>query len=479
MRRWWWLALIVTVAAAAFLRWGLPAPQEPEGPGDPYVPRDLPAEVRARLVVWDHPWPHANPVAEPDRFQGERPHTWEQRLEAAVAAFRQRYPNVEVVVDVRPFATQAAAGAASEPPAPRQEETAGPDVASVWWSGPLPAVEDLVPLNRYLTEAAMAEYHPVAWSLVEAGGSYWGWPRWVAMHYWVAGGAVPGAGDAENGWSIDEALQAAAADGVLAPPAAGWMLLELAAGRLAPPTPPDDGDHEGAAGVSFAADTGPSDAEAVARLAAALGQLRALLAGVDADESVGRRLAEARFGLAAGFGPAVGHWAVSPPLSGRSRPDEQKPALIHPPAVVGEPVGLPVLSPGAYVVFRKAGPDEGTRAQLAVELARHLSAWQAEAAVARLLALPAHLAALERWRSAPPLAPPTAERLLADLDRSAAEGPRVYGRPEPTTPPRDPAAAAAWWSRWRSGELTDEMLARLLLGASAAPTLAATRDGGP
>ena len=128
MRRLWWLALIAVIAAAVVLWSGPPAlrPPAPEGPEDPYVPRELPAGVQGRLVVWDHPWPHANPVADPSRFQGEYPETWARRLEAAVEAFRRRFPQVEVVVDVRPFAPGTERPAAGEDRPHRSLEPARP-----------------------------------------------------------------------------------------------------------------------------------------------------------------------------------------------------------------------------------------------------------------------------------------------------------------------------------------------------------------
>ena len=259
----------------------------------------------------------------------------------------------------------------------------------MWWGGPLPAVEDLVPLNRYLTEAIQAEYHPAAWPLVEAGGVYWGWPRWIGFHYWLVPRAA--AGTVGRGWTLDDALELAAG-GLLAPPASGGLLLELAAGRMEPLTPPDDAVEDAGAGGDDQTGVEP----AAAQLAAALGRLRPLLA---AGGAVGQRLVDAGFGLAGGFGPALGHWAVSPPLSGRGRPDEHSLELLVPPAWMGDPAAVPVLSAGAYVIPRKDGPDEGVRAQLAVELARHLSTWQGDAAVARLLAVPAHT---RRWNAGAP-----------------------------------------------------------------------------
>lgn len=472
MRRLWWLALIAVIAAAVVLWSGPPTlrPPAPEGPEDPYVPRELPAGVQGRLVVWDHPWPHANPVADPSRFQGEYPETWARRLEAAVEAFRRRFPQVEVVVDVRPFAPGTERPAAGEDPPASEPGAGAPDVVAVWWGGPLPEVEDLVPLNRYLTEAIQAEYHPAAWPLVEAGGVYWGWPRWIGFHYWLVPRAA--AGTVGRGWTLDDALELAAG-GLLAPPASGGLLLELAAGRMKPLTPPDDAVEDAGAGGDDQTGVEP----AAAQLAAALGRLRPLLA---AGGAVGQRLVDAGFGLAGGFGPALGHWAVSPPLSGRGRPDEHSLELLVPPAWMGDPAAVPVLSAGAYVIPRKDGPDEGVRAQLAVELARHLSTWQGDAAVARLLAVPAHNAALERWRAGAPLAPAVTQRLLSDLDRSTAEGMRAYGRPEPSAGPLDPAIVHDWWRRWLDGEVDDETLARLLLGRpAAAPTLAGARDASP
>jgi len=477
MRRFRWLALIVVIAAVAMFWPDRPAVREPGDGEDPYVPLELPADVQARLVVWDHPWPHADPIADPSRFQGEAPEPWAQRLADAVSAFARRFPGVEVVVEVRPF--RPGPGDTAGAPAGSEGGAEAPDVIAVWWGGPLPPLEELVPLDPYLTEAVRAEYHPAAWSLVEAGGSAWGWPRWLAFHYWLAPGTADAPASA-GGWTIDAALPVAAAEGLLAPPAGGGLLLELAAGRGAPLTPPpaagaprDGAPGDGAPGVGDAASGGEMTPNAVVRLAEVLGRLRPLLA---AGDGVGQRLTEARFGLAAGFGPAVGHWAVSPPWSGRSRTDEQALRLLPPPAALGEPAAAPVLSPGAYVVLRKAGPGERVRAQLAMELARHLSTWEVEAAVARLLALPAHQPALARWQAQPPLAAAAAQRLLRDLEQAAAQGLRVYGRPDPAAAPLDPAVALDWWRRWLAGELTDQTLARLLLG-SAAPSPARVGAG--
>ncbi|MFO7245295.1 MAG: hypothetical protein C0P78_000705 [Bacillota bacterium] len=486
MRRWRRLALTAAVALAVGLAAALgsgvvfgpglrPGGQRQE-PADPYFPVELPPDVRGRLVVHDHAWPHPDPFADPNRFQGEQAETWAQRLDAAVAAFQRRFPGVEVVVEVRPFAAAAGGVEPGGRAGPAGPGGASPDVVAVWWGGSLPAAGDVVPLNRYLTPEIMAQYHPAAWPLVESGGVYWGWPRWIALHYWIAPRAMVAATDpagsgaaagSTGGWTLADALAAAGA-GFLAPPASGGLLLELAAGTLPPPAPPGDaGEGGGMPGVEGVGE------EAVTALAGALGRLRVLLTETAADP--GRRLAEADFGLAAGFGPALGHWAVSPPLSGRGRPDGRTLELVPPPAVDGAPARLPVLSAGAYAVLRKSGPDEAVRAQLAVELARHLSAWQAEAPVARLLALPAHIPALERWRAAPPLPAAAAARLLDDLERSAAEGLRAYGRPDPAAAPLDPVLVRQWWREWLGGQVDDETLARWVLTG---PARGRTAGGG-
>src|SRR5690606_26369844 len=218
----------------------------------------------------------------------------------------------------------------------------------------------------------------------EAGGSAWGWPRWLAFHYWLAPGTADAPASA-GGWTIDAALPVAAAEGLLAPPAGGGLLLELAAGRGAPLTPPpaagaprDGAPGDGAPGVGDAAsgDGMPGDEmppDAVVRLAEVLGRLRPLLA---AGDGVGQRLTEAGFGLGPGFGPAAGQWVVATPWSRRARTDDQAVRLVTPPAALGEPAAAPVLSPGAYVVLRKAGPGERVRAQVEMELARHLWTWE-------------------------------------------------------------------------------------------------------
>ena len=96
MRRWRRLALTAAVAMAVGLAAALgsgvvfgpglrPGGQRQE-PADPYFPVELPPDVRGRLVVHDHAWPHPDPFADPNRFQGEQAETWAQRHNLAKGA---------------------------------------------------------------------------------------------------------------------------------------------------------------------------------------------------------------------------------------------------------------------------------------------------------------------------------------------------------------------------------------------------------
>ncbi|HEY8449649.1 MAG TPA: hypothetical protein VIL95_04135 [Bacillota bacterium] len=429
---------------------------EKASPDDPYRPLALPGDVRAQLVVWDHPWPHANPLQSPDRFQGERPVLWRQRLEQAVAAFRRAYPGVTVTIEERGFDED------------WRSHPEPPDIVAVWWDGPQPVPDQVVPVERYLDDATRAEYHPLAWRLLEHNGQFLGWPRWVAFHYWFAptnlasGEAQAAPTDwsavAESGWTWREA-EAAAASGLLVPPAGPGLWLEL----LADPAPP--------AGDGAEAMAAPTAREA---LSAALAALTPRLPGYETlMDQLAARFLERCFGVAAGFGPALGYWAVSPPLSDRAAPPPSDLVLLPPATLTAPASRVPVLSVGAYAVLRRPGANEATRAQLAMELARHLSRWQPEAAVARLLAFPAHRSALERWRQGTTLTPALVERLLADAAYAASLGARRYGAwPGDDQGSLDPLQVEEPYRRWLAGELSAEEAARALWGEAGA-------EGGP
>lgn len=417
-----------------------PAPPQQE---DPYRPIELPADVAARLVVRDHPWPHPDPFAEPSRFLGEKPQPWAAYLEAALAAFKQRYPNVETVLDLQSFADNQGADQSEQPA----------DVVALWWDGIWPDPERLVPVERYLSAELAAEYHPLSWRLLTFQNRIIGWPRWVALHYWLAPATSPVSNFVETGWKLTGELDGDSAE-VLVPEFAVGALMELAAGTFAVAGDDQTGGAEAATPLPPAVDR--------ADLTAVLSALGERIPSADQrSQDLIQSLIAGEFALAAGFGPVVNHWAVTPASSGRERPVEL--LLLPTPVVTGEPSPAPVMSAGAYGVLKHTGPNERVRAQLAMELAQHLSQWQPHAAIAQMSAFPAHRPSLEVWRDQTSLPEPVAVKMLQDAAYAGSFGVRAYGRPHAEAQPLRQSVIQGLWQEWLAGNLPAEELAEQLL----------------
>lgn len=386
-----------------------PTPQEPTALE--YGPVEIDPQIEHRLVVWDYPWPHPDPMEHPDRFLGEQPQLWEDRLLAAATAFENAYPKVKVVVEQHPFDYD------------WREADDLPDVIAIWWGAPYPSTEQVVPLEPYLTDEIRAEYHPLSWQLQEQTGLPLGWPRWIAFHYWL--GAPASARDAsenlngeksrwqsviQKGWTFSEvAASLTGEDVLLIPPASPGFWMELAA-SLQPLEATES--MQSADNYPFIA-----MAELIQSLQPLIPAREHLLA------ELGRRLIDRDFSIAAGLGPAFLHWAVS----GRSADDSSDLYLLPPPVPGPVSTRVPVFSVGTFMVLRKSGPVELQRAQLAMALARHLSRWQPEAAVARLLAFPAHRGGLKQWHLTSSLTEDIRKLLLDDAAYATSWGIRTYG----------------------------------------------------
>lgn len=453
IRSWLVLAAVVMllVAVAAVLR-GMgrlhlflgPDSRERGSPGGiEYQPVELDPGTRYRLVVWDYPWPHENPMENPDRFFGEQPVLWRQRLARAVAAFQRAYPNVEVVVEELSFAGDWRAAGDR------------PDILAVWWNTPGPDPAEVVPISPYLTDEIRAEYHPLAWQLQEREGIAQGWPRWIAFHYWFAvaagddGGEAEWAGILENGWTWDDALRRLGDAGILlTPPASPGLWLDLLA------VAGDVGGGGGRAGMNQV-------------VAGMMQTLQAKLAPSDLRNRLGQDLINREFTLAGGFNPAFAHWALSLPWSRRTdvRPDDL--VLLPPPVLTGSPTPLPVFSLGTYVVLRKSGSGELERAQLAMELARHLSRWEPEWAVHRLLAIPAYRPGIQRWHTSYTLSEDIRKRLLDDAARAILYPARLYATKAGQPGKLDPTQLGDLFVQWLAGDVDQEEVVERLTEAVA------------
>lgn len=441
---------LLLVAAAAFAWMATFAPRAPHDggqTGEPlYRPLDLPPDITMTLRVRDLAWPMPNPLPDPARFTGEAGVSWFDHVEEAVAAFRRRYPNVTVVVErpEEPGREHAEAGA----PAAGGER---PDIVALWWGEPWPGVEQVVPVDPYLTDDQIAAYHPLAWNLVTLQGQTLAWPRWIAFHYWLGRGAAEDWTQVvEQGWRLPEAaawldrasleLLDAAEAGVpwLGPPRSGALLMEWLS---------EDAVLE----------------EGV--LASALDVWQPHIAAGDASGSRARLLATRSFLLAGGLSPVLAKWALAPALSGVEPALRGERALtLLPPPSLSEPQRVPVVSAGAYAVLRKHGEREPERAQLAMELAALLTRHRQSLAVSRMLAFPAERANLLEWRETTDLPEEIEYRLLADASYSLTIATRPYGRLPERFAVFDPIWVESLFQAWRSEALSSSALELRLLG---------------
>lgn len=438
------LLIILVVAGIGAAVWRLvPSPwfgEEPPPTGEiEYRPVEVDQGVRHRLVVWDYPWPHKDPLQDPDRFRGEQPALWRDRLARAASVFQKAYPNVQVVVEEIPFYHD------------WRDEQSLPDVVALWWDGPALSPRQLVPVTPYLTEEARAQYHPLAWLLQERDGELAGWPRWIAAHYWLAplpgqdgDGDDPGAWDwvIKNGWTLPEALDHVGDGPLLAPLGSAGIWLELLS----------------------SVSTGEYNPAGL--WAGHLGTLERWLAtGEKVSGDLGGALIEGRFKLAGGLGPAFTYWAVVPPRTGDAATGPGALTLLPPPVVEGDPVRGPAFSLGAYGVIRKHGPDELQRAQVAMALAEHLSRWEQESAVERLLAFPAYRPGIGRWHVSGSLPEKLRQRLLDDAAHAISGPLRVYGYDAGLTRQWDAFEVRRVYREWMKGSLSSQQAAQQVWGS--------------
>lgn len=436
MPRWLSVLLILGILAAVALAGLLGIPRPPGPRQVRFAPLALPSDYADRLTVLDYPWPHPHAQAPADRFDGLPAVTYEDRLQAAIAAFRRRYPRVRVEYRLLDFASGPAEVLAAA-------RSGAADVVAVFWHGPELPAELRVPLERYLDPQTRAAVYPAAWRLAARDRTIWAVPRWLALHPWLA---RPGSPPPEPGTVADAVRYLAAAGeggaGFVTLDGFPWLLGELLAGLPA-------GSQAGAAQA----------------LAGALTALRSAAAGGGdggAAPAPLRAILDGRYLLAGGLGPGLAHRLYELAAAQAGAPPE----LVAPPRLVdGQAGGIPV-SLGGYAVLR--GP-ETTRAhaQVAVELALHLAAWEPERAAARMLAVPAWRAAARAWEEESPLPEPLRRRLLeqAEQPASGAQVLRAYAPAAALSPAHpDHAALVEAWSRfWRGDDAALPAIVRSVL----------------
>lgn len=128
------------------------------------------------ILLWESPWPAAP--------GGVVYSLW---LGGVLARFRSRFPNIEVKVGwVQPDEMGDRLERALAEGNPPDLVAVGPDALALYDE------KRQVPASLYLTETEKKAYFPPSLTMLTRPGDerVWGWPRWVAVHAWLAGPAT-------------------------------------------------------------------------------------------------------------------------------------------------------------------------------------------------------------------------------------------------------------------------------------------------
>lgn len=395
---------------------------------------------RYEVVVWEEE------IAAPWARESQQ-----EVLAGAIEAFRQRWPNVDIVVHVidagegRARLTEAVA--AGRPP----------DIYGTV-RGMVYHPSHQIPAGPYLPAAAEGEppvFHPAAERRFTREGVVWGWPRALWWETWLADGTaldrvgVPVDRVLAAGWAWDEveAFVERAKSWMETPlllepgvAALEHLLLNAAGEGLRHGTNAKTPTTQEAPYVS------PWDETSVRRVAAFLKNLQQ--AGTFRGDAAGasRTRLEGLFtGRAAVIGPVGPQLAL---VALRRDPERFTlfPVPHHPDAAPVAP-----MEPGGYFVFRQEPYQGDDHTRLAMELAGWLAArtesWLSEA----LGLVPARTGSFHAWQSAAPLNAASQALLAAYLTLAPAGG---------LLPPEERDALAGhlaphWQVLWSSSSLPE------------------------
>jgi len=427
---------------------------------------DLDPAASYTLTLWDYGFPY------PGGSDGAASIDHAAYVDAALYAFKRRYPNVEVQVELLGFHE------GRERLEQALEEGNPPDVAATWWESPTHLHDLQVPVEPFLEAGEKDLYHPVAWEAVSRDGRAWSWPRWICPILMVGesrrladAGFDPGR-IAREGWTLDDLRWLATR-----PDAAGRGLVVI--------------DHDGAffrqlmlsQGVAGLVDQegrflwGGEEFRRAVQLCVDIVSLKGFPEPVDAMHASAVPLfTSGGAAAAAGLGPALAYFLTTRgagrPSDGGDGGDESDggvslaPLLLPLPGME-DPGGVPVIATCNLVVYRQEGPVDEGRIQAAMELARHLSRWNTHVPPVSFIGVPAFVDGAEAWFSRGLLTPADAATVHRVIEQAAGEGFVLYPSSGASPDERDieesfvtPALAGFWKGSLSGVDLVQRFLRR-------------------